>query len=835
MADARLAAALDASLTGIDLLRPLSAPDGTLADFAIEYLSPESQRMLGLPEHPNGTLLTQYPQTEAEGMLAFYRRVFETGEAGRYDLNYQPDGLDNCYQVVARRCGALLLVRFTDPADQSRSAAELALRDSQVREQAAQTKIAAEWSELQGVFEQASVGFAVFRGPRYVIELANAAVCAMWGRTPAQALNTPLFELLPEAAGQGFEELLDGVLATGIPYVAHELPSFIDRGGRRATVYWDFVYNPLRTADGTITGITVVATDVSEQVAARQQMQRLNEELEVRVAARTRQLRMITDAVPVLIGYLDHEQRYQFTNHAYEAWFGQKPEALLGRFVREVVGEAAYAGVRGYIERALAGEQLDFEAKMPYRPDFVKHIRTSFVPDVQDGVVVGMYSLVVDITEQVEARLEVDRQRQVLYGVFMEAPVPIVILDGPALVYQLVNPAYQRMLPGRTLLGRPILLALPELVGTPVPAMLRQAYETGHTFEAREMPLRLARHAGGLLEEMYFTFTYQGRRNAHGTVDGVLVFAHDVTAQVMARRAVEVSGQLARNAAAELSIANKELAFQNGEKENRADELVIANTELAFQNDEKEKLATELIIANQELGTANQLLTRTNVDLDSFIYTASHDLRAPITNIEGLITALQSEWPATSAPSAVPAMLSMMHGAVARFKTTLDHLSNVVKLQKEHDEALTELPLANVVEDVRLDLLPLLTQTGATLEVAIDCESRVAFSAKNLRSVVYNLLSNAVKYHQPDRPPHVRISCRQEDAYTVLTVQDNGLGLTPAQQAQLFVMFRRLHSHVEGSGVGLYMLKRSVENAGGRVEVTSEAGVGSTFSVYFRR
>jgi signal transduction histidine kinase len=101
--------------------------------------------------------------------------------------------------------------------------------------------------------------------------------------------------------------------------------------------------------------------------------------------------------------------------------------------------------------------------------------------------------------------------------------------------------------------------------------------------------------------------------------------------------------------------------------------------------------------------------------------------------------------------------------------------------------------------------------------------------------VVYNLLSNALKYRHPDRPPHVRISCRPQDNYLVLCVQDNGLGLDTGQQAELFTMFRRFHVGIEGSGIGLYMVKKVVENAGGKLEVTSEPGVGSVFSVYFRR
>ncbi|GAA4028144.1 hypothetical protein GCM10022409_10240 [Hymenobacter glaciei] len=134
-------------------------------------------------------------------------------------------------------------------------------------------------TEQVRVREQVAV--AVLRGPRYVIELANPAVCTIWGRTAEQVLGKPLFEALPEAAGQGFEELLDGVLATGEAHVARELPSTLLRNGQLDTVYWNFVYHPLRDAQGQTTGITVVATDVSEQVRARRQLEQLGKELSV--------------------------------------------------------------------------------------------------------------------------------------------------------------------------------------------------------------------------------------------------------------------------------------------------------------------------------------------------------------------------------------------------------------------------------------------------------------------------------------------------------------------------------------------------------------------------
>jgi signal transduction histidine kinase len=107
----------------------------------------------------------------------------------------------------------------------------------------------------------------------------------------------------------------------------------------------------------------------------------------------------------------------------------------------------------------------------------------------------------------------------------------------------------------------------------------------------------------------------------------------------------------------------------------------------------------------------------------------------------------------------------------------------------------------------------------------------IFFAPLHLRSIVYNLLSNAVKYQRPDCPPDVHLRCRRTLGAVVLEVQDNGLGLSEDQQGQLFGMFQRLHDHVEGSGIGLYMVKRMVENAGGTIAVQSQLGVGSTFTI----
>jgi signal transduction histidine kinase len=179
----------------------------------------------------------------------------------------------------------------------------------------------------------------------------------------------------------------------------------------------------------------------------------------------------------------------------------------------------------------------------------------------------------------------------------------------------------------------------------------------------------------------------------------------------------------------------------------------------------------------------------------------------------------------------------MINDSVERFKRTIAHLTEVSKLQKEAHQAVAPVRVAKVIEEVMLDLSPLIEAADARIELAVsDCPT-IEFSEKNLRSIVYNLLSNAIKYRSPDRAPLIHVSCHTEPDYYVLAVADNGLGLdlTEGKREKLFAMFKRLHNHVEGSGIGLYMVKKIIDNAGGKIEVESTLGVGSVFRVYFKQ
>ncbi|UOQ51613.1 PAS domain-containing protein [Hymenobacter cellulosivorans] len=731
------------------------------------------------------------------------------------------------------------------------------LRESQARERVAQAAAEAQRAELQRVFEQAPIALSRLRGPEFVVEWANARMGQIWGRPLDQIVGRPHFEALPDLAGQGFEAVFAGVLQTGEPYYFRELLVRIEQAHQYYQGYFNITYQPAYDEQGGITGLIASAIEVTDQVRARQQVQDLNQELatsneelqaaneeyltantnlsvtqqrlellnqqlEARVQERTRQLseqqqllRLILGQVPAAIAtFSGPEHRYTFFNDAYQTLSGGR--ARLAQPVAQVLPEVMAQGFVGLLNEVYASGQPFIGTEMPImlldaatgqpEPRYLDFILQPLADEHDTST--GILAFIVDVTDKGRARQQAEAlqaqlltaarhqaaERLAFFYIFEQAPVLVALLRDPGHRFEYVNPAYQALFPGRRLVGLTVEEAVPEMLAQGFVALMDHVYQTGETYVGQQMPF-LAQPAPGQPPGpvCYYTFTYQAYRE-NGQVAGISIFAHDVTEQVLIRQKVEG-----------------------------------LNQELAAINE-------ELTATNEALLDTNQQLVRSNVDLDNFIYTASHDLKAPISNIEGLLLALEHELPAAGRVGNVDQMLTMMQGAVERFKRTLRHLTEVSRLQQEYKQASAPVELAGVIEAVYLDLQPLVQHTQAQVEVQVPAGLTLLFSEKNLRSVVYNLLSNALKYRAPDRPPRVRIRAWPQADYQVLAIEDNGLGLDLTQrQDKLFAMFQRFHDHVEGTGIGLYMVKKMVENAGGRIEVESQLGQGSTFRVYFLR
>lgn len=278
---------------------------------------------------------------------------------------------------------------------------------------------------------------------------------------------------------------------------------------------------------------------------------------------------------------------------------------------------------------------------------------------------------------------------------------------------------------------------------------------------------------------------------------------------------------LSRQDNASLLATQEKLKELNQELENKVTERTTHLTQ-----------AQEALQAtNQELAEKNKHLAQINADLDSFIYTASHDLKAPITNIEGIAIALQET--ECFKEEEAPLLMSMLAKSTTQLKDVIEGLASVVKLQETTRQEPELLNIREIAENIQTSIANQFTETGAEIIYELGETSHILFSRINFRSILYNLIQNALKYRSPDRAPRIYISSNLQDKTLKLSVRDNGIGMPYASREKIFDLFRKLHNQVEGTGVGLFIVKRIMDQVHGRIEVESEPEQGTTFHLYF--
>jgi len=302
--------------------------------------------------------------------------------------------------------------------------------------------------------------------------------------------------------------------------------------------------------------------------------------------------------------------------------------------------------------------------------------------------------------------------------------------------------------------------------------------------------------------------------------------------------------------AAELIIANNELIFQNEEKEMRAAELIIANKELIFQNDEKEKRAAELVIANKELIFQNEEkemraaeLIIANKELESFTYISSHDLQEPLRKIQIFATRLFADESQNLSDNGKEYVLRMQDAANRMQSLIADLLAYSRTTTSERKFEATDLNL--IIEEVKNDFKEVITAKQATIEVGKMCIALII--PFQFRQLIHNLIGNALKFSRPDKTPHVIITSQiikgiqakaknllPEKEYCHITVTDNGIGFEPKYKDYIFEIFKRLHDKekITGTGIGLTIVKKIVDNHKGIITATGELNKGATFDIY---
>ncbi len=296
-----------------------------------------------------------------------------------------------------------------------------------------------------------------------------------------------------------------------------------------------------------------------------------------------------------------------------------------------------------------------------------------------------------------------------------------------------------------------------------------------------------------------------------------------------------------------LRIKNVQHISQRLEKEvnDRTQALQQANAALLNMNaliqEQKEKIESqtdELTQSNNEIRSINQqleervehrtaALKKANQELDNFVYRVSHDIRAPLSSVMGLVGLIENENNPDQARLYLKMVVKSIHKLDGFVKDILDYARNTRLVLDTQKVDFIEL-LDNIKEELQY------MENAQKQEVILDFNlSHPHYNdPKRLHIIFRNLLSNAVKYQNPHEDhPYVRIHITTHEKDVVIVVADNGIGIAAPQQEKVFQMFYRGSELSSGSGIGLYIVKETVEKLEGTIELISAVGKGSQFTV----
>ena len=237
---------------------------------------------------------------------------------------------------------------------------------------------------------------------------------------------------------------------------------------------------------------------------------------------------------------------------------------------------------------------------------------------------------------------------------------------------------------------------------------------------------------------------------------------------------------------------------------------------------------TERKRVEETLYEQSEQLTRVKHDLNQFIYNASHELRAPTCNIEGLLNIIDVSKPKEDTQK----IIEHLQSSLSTLKEKVDEVCRMANFTHRLEQ---QAPQIINLETLLNDLVYLVRNDTKKADVRIDRQLGVkefTFVRPQLHLVLHQLLLNAILFADPDKESYVRITTGAKEGGIELKVEDNGLGIPVERQDSIFDLFEKVDTTSAGHGLGLYYVKKVVEQAQGAVQVDSQPGVGTTFSVY---
>lgn len=639
-----------------------------------------------------------------------------------------------------------------------------------------------EVNSFESVVMQSPVAMAILKGGNLIIESANLHMLDLLGKDKT-IVGHSIVEALPEIVNQPFPQLLKNVYKTGLEYHGFETKIYINREEELTECYFNFVYSPLKDQKGGVTGVMMIATDVTTLVVAKKAL----EESEKRYRD------LIASANVATSIYAGENMEIRLANNAMLKVWG-KDASVIGKPLKEAVPELdgqpffgllhkvystgeTYHATEDKVDLAVDGRLQSFYFNFTY-----KALRDS------TGRIYGILNMAVDVSEMVRAKLKIKDA---------EERWRIALNSAGLGTWDFYPHKNEFVCSVRT----------KELFG-------------------------LSSNAPVTLEKLMNAIHYPHRKKVYDKMEKAM--------KQGSRGNYRIEYQLTgiEDKKQRWHRATGQVFFNDEGVVHRLNGTVLDITD---RKRVEEALEERVQLRTIELLNANKELERSNQELEQYAYVASHDLQEPLRKILVYSDLIKN---GLSKSNTDAIRLEKIVGSAQRMSHLIQDLLNFSRLLKtENIFSTVDLNhiLRNVIDDFELKI----QETGAVIH--IDELPELEASPQQMNQLFYNLISNALKFKKQAQTPIIEVKASiltkvqseifpdldSSVPYCDITVRDNGIGFNVKHVKHIFEIFKRLHtrSKFEGTGIGLALCRKIARNHCGEIYAESREGEGSVFHV----
>jgi PAS domain S-box-containing protein len=727
-----------------------------------------------------------------------------------------------------------------------------------------------ERKRFHDLYSQAPSCMGILKGPNHVYELANDLYLQLIDRNK-DIIGKTVKEVLPELEAQGFFEFLDTVYKTGETFSANEMLVKFDfhGNGKLVDTYRNFIYQAHRNNDGDIDGILFFANDVTEQVLSRTK-------IEESVLRYTSLIEQAGDA----ICFIDSSMNITEVNQYACEKLGYSKTEILQLSIDDFFLEEDLKAKPLKVDLLKEGKSVRGERRIKSKNGSLIEVDIS-AKMLKNGI---FLIFIRDISEQKKAQRAVVESEKKYRQIVETAQEGIWLIDQNHHTTFVNNKMCEILeYAQEEMMGKEIYSFMDE-EGKKIAAKLMKRKKEG---QPDQKHFKYTSKSG---KEIWTNVVANPLFDETGLYKGSLTMVTDITEIKKAQQNLKENEKKYRYlfnnnpmpmwvidlVTFEFLDVNNMATLQYGYSREEFLSMTVLDIRPETDRDDFKKLRdpseinasnfnrgiwnhkkkngtvipveiiaheimyegiparfilssdiTDRTLAALNLEKQNKQLIKTNSELDRFVYSVSHDLRSPLTSILGLLSFIETE----SLENDTLEHAGMIRRSVNRLD---DFIKNILSYSRNNRIRLEieKVPVQQTVIAIVESLQSMKDAKGIVFD--IDIEEQHSFYTDSLRfkTIMENLISNAIKHHKKEGSDrYIKITGHSDNEKLQLTIADNGIGIAPENHKKIFDMFFRLSGKTDGSGIGLYIVRETIEKLQGFIEVESELETGTTFII----